>query len=124
MVVGLNFKTDTAFLCEVVTHIRGLLYGRGTKETLTRIANKHKKQRAYAKKYLGMFQSFHYQLWSPVVRRGLLVGLEKNKGLELCINQDYTKKANILIAEAKKTTKNTGNPAFRMLQILAHMRTK
>ena len=39
-VVALNFKTRTAFLCEVTTHIRGLLY-KSNKESVSRIRKKH-----------------------------------------------------------------------------------
>ena len=38
-VVGLNLKTNTAFLCEVVTHLNGLLYSSIKGETLNFNAN-------------------------------------------------------------------------------------
>jgi len=47
--VGLNLKQNTAFLCEVVTHLGGLIYG-GREETIRRIFKKYEKQRTYAKK--------------------------------------------------------------------------
>ena len=33
-VVGIHFDKKTAYLCEVTTHIRGLLYGGGNKGTV------------------------------------------------------------------------------------------
>ena len=33
-VIGLSFKSSTAFLCEVTTHIRGTLYGNNDADTL------------------------------------------------------------------------------------------
>lgn len=47
-VVGLSFKTNTAYLCEVVTHIRGLGYG-NYEVSARRIEGKYQRQREYAK---------------------------------------------------------------------------
>ena len=35
-VIGLNFKTNTAYFCEVTTHIRGLLY-KNNQESISRV---------------------------------------------------------------------------------------
>ena len=48
-VIALNFDTNTAYLCEVTTHIRGLLY-KNNQETVARIKRKHKRQKEYAEK--------------------------------------------------------------------------
>ncbi len=121
-VIGLDFKESTAYLCEVTTHIRGLLYVTN-KETLIRIAKKHRVQKDYAKKYLKTFSNIQYSFWSPVVPVGILTeGLRKIDGLELIINGKYKKCIGKLRAEAKSITHDTGNPFFRMLQIVEHMR--
>ena len=60
--------------------------------------------------------------WSPVVRPGVRQELEKIKGLELVINKDYTDYIEALKELAKKGTHDTGNPAFRVFQILGHLR--
>lgn len=121
-VMGLNFKSKTAFLCEVVTHLSGLLYSKGREETTKRIFKKFDNQKSYARKYLRDFKAIRFQLWSPIVRKSLVYDLGKKKGLELIMNQQYTHCINQLIERAKPSTKQTGNPAFRMLQIITHMR--
>lgn len=121
-VVGLNFKTKTAYLCEVTTHIRGLLYV-NNKESVTRIAAKHERQKAYAAKYLSNFENHHFQFWSPVVPVGYLTtNLAQISGLELIINGEYKKRIEQLRERAKKETHDARNPVFRMLQILEHLR--
>lgn len=55
-VLGFNFKTDSVFLCEVTTHIRGLLY-KNNKETVERIAKKRQRQKEYAEKFLNNFET-------------------------------------------------------------------
>lgn len=121
-VVGLNLKKNTAFLCEVITHLRGPLYRGGREESIRRIFKKYDNQKKYAKKYLGNFSDIHFQLWSPSVSKIYLDSLSKKRGLELVINQDYSKCINKLRDVAKRSKKNTGNPAYRVLQILEHMR--
>jgi hypothetical protein len=55
-VVGLNFNTNTAYLCEVTTHILGLVYV-NNKETVIRIKKKHERQKEYAEKQLANFKN-------------------------------------------------------------------
>jgi len=122
-VVGLDFKKKVAYLCEVTTHIRGLLYGKGNEDSIKRIKKKYRKQKEYAKKYLSSFTDRHFMFWSPVVPVGYLTKeLSKIKRLELIINKQYTDCIDELTEEAKKRTYNVGNPFFRTLQILEHLR--
>ena len=44
-VVGMDFGSSTAYLCEVTTHIRGMLY-KNNRETVDRIKRKHSHQTA------------------------------------------------------------------------------
>lgn len=121
-VVGLNFKTQIAYLCEVTTHIRGLLYG-SRSETVERIAAKHNRQKEYAKKYLLTFKHVRYQFWSPVVPVGYLTeNLAHISGLELVINGEYKRRIGQLRALAKTETHDARNPVFRVLQVLEHLR--
>ncbi|MFI4959359.1 MAG: hypothetical protein ACHP7C_09400 [Lysobacterales bacterium] len=53
-VIGLDLKTNKAYLCEVTTHIRGILYV-DNKTTVQRIAKKHERQKLYGAKYLQNF---------------------------------------------------------------------
>ena len=122
-VVGLNLKARVAFLCEVTTHIRGLQYGDGKQSTLQRIKEKHVRQKDFGKKYLGMFPTIRYMFWSPVVRGAdLVAGLGRIRTLKPVINQEYTARMDELMEQASRTTGEIQNPAFRVLQILAHTR--
>jgi hypothetical protein len=121
-VIGFNFKTNTAFLCEVTTHIRGLLY-KNNLETVARIGRKHKRQQQYAKKYLRKFDPIRYQFWSPVVAKGYVTeNLAKIDTLELILNREYKRRVLELQRLAGEETHDARNPVFRVLQILEHMR--
>ena len=121
-VVGLNFKSNTAYLCEVTTHIRGLLY-KNNRETVKRIKKKHERQKNYAKTYLEQFDKHVYMFWSPVVPKGYLTKhLDSIDSLELVINGEYKKRVDELTDLARRTTHDARNPFFRMLQIVGHMR--
>ena len=120
-VIGLNLKTKTAYLCEVTTHIRGLLYV-DNKTTVERIAKKHERQRQYGAKYLQDFQC-QYMFWSPVVPVGAITkGLAELPDLQCIINGEYKRRINELLALAETTTHDARNPVFRVLQILTHLR--
>ena len=121
-VVGLDFKNKTAYLCEVTTHITGLLY-KDNKTTIEKIKKKYKRQKEYADKYLPGFLNRHFMFWSPVVPKGYVTKeLEKIDGLELIINKEYAQCIDELRIKAKELTNDVGNPFFRMLQILEHLR--
>ena len=121
-VIGLNFTSNTAYLCEVTTHIRGLLY-KDNQETVIRIIKKHERQKEYAEQYLTNFKNHKYMFWSPVVPKGYITDhLAAVESLELIINGEYKKRVDELRQLARKTTHDARNPFFRMLQIMEHMR--
>ena len=121
-VIGLNFNSNTAYLCEVTTHIRGLLY-KNNQETVKRIKKKFVRQKAYAKTYLSNFNNHKFMFWSPVVPVGFITkNLEGIEGLELIINGRYKERVEQLMLLAKNTTHDARNPFFRRLQIIEHMR--
>ena len=121
-VVGLNFEKGQAFLCEVTTHLHGLRYG-SYQESVEKVRDKLKRQKIYAKKYLSRFRTIRYMFWSPVVPKGKLTdALGRIDGLELVINERYTECVNELRKLAQDTEHDTGNPFFRALQILEHLR--
>lgn len=122
-VIGLHFGKRTAFLCEVTTHIGGLLYV-DYPTTVKRLAAKHRRQKAYAEAQLKEFPNRRYQLWSPVVPKGsLAVQLAQiAPDLELVINKEYTKRVDELRLQARKRMNDENNPAFRLLQILEHLK--
>ena len=121
-VVGLNFESNTAYLCEVTTHIQGVLY-KNNQETVRRIKKKHVRQKEYVKDYLANFKNHKFMFWAPVVPMGYLTEhLGNIEGLELVINGEYKKRIEKLRELARKTTYDARNPFFRMLQIIEHMR--
>lgn len=121
-VIGLDFKNKVAYLCEVTTHITGLLYIDNA-TTVRRVKQKYEKQRKYAEDYLKDFPSRHFMFWSPVVPQGYLTEeFHKINGLELVINEEYTTRIRELRLKAKEMANDTGNPFFRVLQILEHLR--
>ena len=67
-VIGLNLKINHAYVCEVTTHIRCLLY-KDNRTTVERIEKKHERQKRYGAKYLKNF-TCEYMFWSPVVPVG------------------------------------------------------
>ena len=115
-VVGLHIEFSTAFLCEVTTHIRGLLY-KDNKETLHRFITKHERQKEYAGKQLGSFDNHIFMLWSLVVPVDYITNrLIEIDGLQVVINGEYKKRIQQLKQLAKNTTHDTINSFFRMLQ--------
>ena len=119
-VLGLRLSTRTAFLCEVTTHIDGLVIGSGAQQTFDKLSTKFDMQRAYAQEYLSGFD-VKFMLWSPLVRPKLKIMLDELVGLDLVVNERYTRYVNQLRSDAKATSKTTGNEFFRCLQILEHM---
>ena len=93
-VLGLRYDTMSAFLCEVTTHIDGLVIGNNTQTTMHKLSNKHARQREYAQAYLTKF-NVKYMLWSPVVGPKLAKQLEEIKDLNLVINKCYTARVNV-----------------------------
>jgi len=121
-VVGFNFKTKTAYICEVTTHILGLNYG-DYQKTIKRVKEKHQRQKEYVKKYLEDFHEIHFMFWSPIVPEGSLTNeLKQMEKLELVVNKEYTKCIDELKEKAKKIASDIGNPFFRSLQILERLR--
>lgn len=122
-VMGLDFKNKTAYLCEVTTHLDGLLYGSSRSATIETIKKKYAQIREYAESHLPVaFPKRHFMFWSPVVSAGVAEELKQIKGLELVINEDYAAYIEQLQEQANKVTYDTGNPVFRVLQILGHLR--
>jgi hypothetical protein len=122
-VIGLNLDDMTAYLCEVTTHIKGLLYGGSKETTVNRVKQKYQRQKDYAKEFLKGFKEIHYMFWSPVVPQGYRTDeLKKIRGLDLVINERYTVSINELKEKARAMSNDVNNPFFRVLQILEHLK--
>ncbi len=121
-VLGVHYESSTAYLCEVTTHITGMLY-KNNQETVRRINKKHENQRTYARKYLPSFRHVGFSFWSPRVPKGYITDHLAELGeLALVINGEYARRIAELQSKAAEFTHDTGNPAFRVLQILEHLR--
>jgi Holliday junction resolvase-like predicted endonuclease len=113
-VVGISEKT--VYLCEVTTHTIGM-------DTISanRIAAKYARQKAFAERHF-KGQKTVFEVWSPVVPSGIVTQLAQLEGLSLVANAEYSKRVWELAELARTYTATTGNDAFRLLQILTHLR--
>lgn len=143
--------TQTVYACEVITHIDGMLYAGSPKtdrwegfgnenyqRTLERIWNKLKVDFEYVTDVFDSADSYHLQLWSPVVPEGhrtkglnvlgpelegeLGTRTEDDLNVDLIYNENYTERVNRLTQSARTESGDTGNIAFRFLQILENLR--
>lgn len=129
-VLAIDVERPAVYLCEVVTHIRGMLYGSGTEATLARVRGKFQRLTEYGRRAFPSHERV-YMLWSPYVPMGrITAGLQQlanrlaadGDTLELQINQDYSRRVDELRERARTDSKNYGEPFFRALQILEHLR--
>jgi len=110
------------WLAEVAVHLNGLDYGGsgGYAATAAKVATKTAAARRYAAEvYPDALVCI--ELWSPIVPRGLLHRLREVE-VELVVNETFTDKVADLLREAGSGTRLTGDPAFRLLQVLTHLR--
>jgi Holliday junction resolvase-like predicted endonuclease len=125
-------KPRTVWICEVTTHIGGMLYpgAGGTDGTVEKLRAKVLRARNFA---AVTFPTDHlrFEVWSPRVSRGkLTTAFEKLKeeaaGLEMdlafVMNDDYTDRIRELAEHARHNTSPTSEPAYRMLQVMTHLR--
>ncbi len=138
-VIGLNLATETAYVCEVATHLRGLRYTRNRRpDNVDRITKKFRADVDYARQYLEEFQH-RFMLWSPVVRVPVgedtkydsmrdLVDIRRNLReshaveVEMIVNETYLACVEDLQRFAARETAASAFPAFRVMQILEQTR--
>ena len=127
-IIAMDETTGKVYICDVATHIKGLQYGNYDK-TVEKLEEKIYRSIKFAKNYFND-KNVIYMIWSPRVPPGLeekLTKLEKkirNEGIEInfVINKVYTNKIEQLRKKAKANASATNEPAFRLLQILEHLR--
>lgn len=136
---------QTVYACEVITHLHGTIYP-GTPSTdrwdaygndnyqytLEKLWRKFNSDHDYVTRVFDDADQYIFQLWSPVIPRGLLTSgldelsedFEAKHGveIELIINNAYTDRIDELRDSARADKKGYGEPAFRFLQILEHLR--
>lgn len=141
-VLAFKMADRRAYVCQVTTHLRGMLYSGGAKpessdkagrsydQTVQKVHDKWQRDIEYARECL---DGFHVQLmlWTPRasdehVVKPLTVRateLEESHPVRISIlaNAEYSLRVVQLQEVAKKTTRETGNSAFRLLQILARL---
>ncbi|AOW80899.1 hypothetical protein HTSR_1729 [Halodesulfurarchaeum formicicum] len=146
-VLAINSEPDTqeVYICEVITHLHGMRYSGSPdtdewtdygnemyQHTLERVLSKFYSDHGYATRVFDDAENYVFELWSPVVPEGGLTDglaeLERRfestteQSLDLVINQTYSKRIDELRSLAADEKKAYGEPAFRFLQILEHMR--
>lgn len=127
-VLGLDLERKIVYVCEVKTHIKGLLVSRGgldvTEETIQKQLTT---LISYGEKYWKGFER-RVMFWSPYVPVGKkTAGLERIRrslpvNVEFVINSEYKKRVKQLQEKAKKDASDRGEPFYRALQILEHLR--
>lgn len=113
------------YLCEVTTHI-----GAMATRTVQKVPPKLDRLQQFAE--LTFPDDDHrFQWWSPYVNEGAITRRfqvlcrewkEKGRSLEFVVNEDYTRRIGKLVEHARNHTAATSEPAYRMLQILTHLR--
>lgn len=138
-VIGLDLATETAYICEVATHLRGLQYTRGARpDNVNRITKKFQADVDYARRYLDDFRH-RFMLWSPVVRvpvgddtkynqmrdvRDIRRNVLESHGVEveMVVNEIYLEYVDELRRLAAVETAASAFPAFRVMQIIEQTR--
>jgi hypothetical protein len=146
-VIGID-STDgeqVIYTCEVITHLHGTIYpgepstsrwdefgNTDYQYTLEKLWKKFTADHEYVTEVFDDADQYVFQLWSPVLPRGYLTdGLDQfaaefeaeyNHDIEMIINGEYTDRVEDLRELAADDKKDYGEPAFRFLQILEHLR--
>lgn len=129
-VIGIKTAAPrNVWLCEVITHMQGVLYGGGYADTVKKIRQKVERARDFA---VATFpgDSHRYEVWSPIVPSGAVTMFnalaDEFSSAELdvafVVNAEYTERVQALIEHARGNPKATNEPAYRMLQILTRLR--
>jgi hypothetical protein len=131
-VVGIkNGEPRTIWLCEVTTHIGGMLItSRGDRPQEVILREKLERLYAFAEATFPG-DTYRYEWWSPYVAVGKLTdvmqGIEADwkaagRDLRFVKNEEYTVRIHELATDAKKNSSTTNEPAYRMLQVLTRLR--
>ena len=107
------------YLAEVATHLDGLNYG-GYAASARKIKAKLTAACRYAHEIYPQADAT-IEVWSPIVPSGLVTKLAACGGV-LVVNDKFSARVGELIERARNTTRPSGDDAFRMLQILTHLR--
>jgi hypothetical protein len=128
-VIGFQVEQQRVWLCEVATHLDGLLYGSaGAGGTIAKVRQKVERAVVFGDR---MFpgQEKRFEWWSPKAGPALsahfaAVGEELSSAetkVHFIVNDEYAERVRLLFERAKKGTKATPESFFRSLQILTHL---
>ncbi len=131
-VVGIeNGEPRTIWLCEVTTHIGGMLItSRGDRPQEVILREKLERLHAFAEATFPG-DSYRYEWWSPRVAVGKLTDVLREieqewevagRDLRFVMNETYTERIRELAGDAAKNSSTTNEPAYRMLQVLTRLR--
>jgi hypothetical protein len=120
------------WICEVTTHIGGMLYPAegGADGTIGKLRAKLLRAQEFASVAFP-HDLLHFEIWSPRVAVGKLTDAfdelqaevrAEAIDLEFVINDDYTERLRALTKHARGNMSATAEPAYRMLQVLTHLR--
>ncbi len=118
------------YFAEVTTHIEGMTYG-GNKKTVEKVADKLVRAQRFAKEKFPDDQH-HFEVWSPRVPVGAMTSAfatmssefeKRGDHLRFVMNRAYGDAVQELINVAKGNSEATSDPAFRLLQVLARVKT-
>lgn len=130
-VIGIRLgQPRDIYFAEVTTHLDGMTYG-GNASTVSKIRSKLERAQGFAdERFPG--DRHHFSVWSPRVPEGAMTVAfntmadefaQSGKRLTFVINRVYGDRIQELIEVAKANRKATSDPAFRLLQVLAVVRT-
>lgn len=130
-VIGIRLGTPRdIYFAEVTTHLDGMTYG-GNKQTVAKVRDKLVRAQRFAQEKFPDDQH-HFQVWSPRVAVGAMTSQfdamsaefeARGERLAFVMNQSYGDAVQRLIEVAKSNGKATSDPAFRLLQVLARVKT-
>jgi len=121
----------TIWLCEVTTHIGGMLItSRGDRAQEVILREKMERLHAFAEATFPD-DDHGYEWWSPRVAVGKLTDVmheieaewdAAGREMRFVMNESYTERIRELVANAAKNSSTTNEPAYRMLQMLTRLR--
>lgn len=130
-VIGIRLgEPRDIYFAEVTSHIGGMNYG-GVQETVAKVSEKLERAQAFARQRFPE-DRHHYAIWSPKVPVGMTTSAfadmasefhDRGQRLTFVINEHYGDSVQRLIDVARGNSKATSDPAFRLLQVLARVRT-
>jgi Holliday junction resolvase-like predicted endonuclease len=130
-VIGIRLGTPRdIYFAEVTTHIEGMTYG-GNKKTVEKVRDKLVRAQRFAKEKFP-YDQHYFEVWSPRVPVGAMTAEfaamsadfeARGDHLRFVMNKTYGDALQALVKVAKTNSRATSDPAFRLLQVLARVRT-